>query len=52
MNICRATLSDAPTLVRLGHEAYRHYVVRIGRLPALMLADFTRHLLMTQFLLQ
>ena len=44
MNICRATLSDAPNLVRLAHEAYRHYVARIGRPPAPMLADFTRHI--------
>jgi ribosomal protein S18 acetylase RimI-like enzyme len=42
MNICRATLSDAPNLVRLAHEAYRHYVARIGRPPAPMLANFTR----------
>ena len=44
MNICRATLSDAPNLVRLAHEAYRHYIARIGRPPAPMLADFTRHI--------
>ena len=44
MNVCRATLSDAPTLVRLAHEAYRHYIARIGRPPAPMLADFTRHI--------
>ena len=44
MNICRATLSDAPNLVRLAHEAYRHYIARIGRPLAPMLADFTRHI--------
>ena len=44
MNICRATLSDASNLVRLAHEAYRHYVARIGRPPAPMLANFTRHI--------
>ena len=44
MNICRATLSDAPNLVRLADEAYRHYIARIGRPPAPMLADFTRHI--------
>ena len=44
MNICRALLSDAPNLVRLVHEAYRHYIARIGRPPAPMLADFTRHI--------
>ena len=44
MNICRATLSDAPYLVRLADEAYRHYIARIGRPPAPMLADFTRHI--------
>ncbi|MDC1001833.1 GNAT family N-acetyltransferase [Alphaproteobacteria bacterium] len=44
MNICRATLSDAPNLVRLAHEAYRHYVARIGRPPAPMLANFTRYI--------
>ena len=44
MNICRATLSDAPILVCLAHEAYRHYSARIGRPPAPMLADFTRHI--------
>ena len=44
MKICRATLSDAPILVRLAHEAYRHYIARIGRPPAPMLADFTRHI--------
>jgi GNAT superfamily N-acetyltransferase len=41
MSICRATLSDVPTLVRLAHEAYLHYVAHIGRPPAPMLADFT-----------
>ena len=44
INICRVTLSDAPNLVRLAHEAYRHYVARIGRLPAPMLVNFTRHI--------
>ena len=44
MNICRATLSDAPYLVCLADEAYRHYIARIGRPPAPMLADFTRHI--------
>ena len=44
MNICRATLKDAPYLVRLADEAYRHYIARIGRPPAPMLADFTRHI--------
>ena len=44
MNICCATISDAPNLVRLAHEAYRHYIARIGRPPAPMLADFTRHI--------
>ena len=44
MNICRATLSDAPYLVRLADEAYRHYIARISRPPAPMLADFTRHI--------
>ena len=44
MNICRATLSDAPTLVLLVHEAYRHYIARIGRRLSPMLADFTRHI--------
>ena len=44
MNICRATLSDAPYLVRLADEAYRHYIARIGRPPAPMPADFTRHI--------
>ena len=44
MNICRALLSDAPNLVLLVHEAYRHYIARIGRPPAPMLADFTRHI--------
>jgi GNAT superfamily N-acetyltransferase len=44
MNICCATLSYAPNLVRLAHEAYWHYVARIGRLPAPLLADFTRHI--------
>ena len=44
MYICLATLSDAPYLVRLADEAYRHYFARIGRPPAPMLADFTRHI--------
>ena len=44
MNICRVTLSDALNLVRLTHEAYRHYVARIDRPPAPMLANFTRHI--------
>lgn len=44
MNICRATLSDAPNLVRLAHEAYRHYFARIDRPPAPILADFTRYI--------
>ena len=42
--ICRESLSDAPILVRLVHEAYRHYIARIGRPPAPRLADFTRHI--------
>ena len=45
MNICCATFSDAPNLVRLAHEAYRHYIGRIGRPPAPMLADFNRHII-------
>ena len=45
MNICRATLSDAPILVCLAHEAYRHYTARIVRPPAPILADFTRHII-------
>ncbi len=45
MKICRATLSDAPNLVRLAQEAYRHYIGRIGRPPAPMLADFNRHII-------
>ena len=44
MNICRLTLSDAPTLVCLAHEAYLHYIARIDRPLAQMLADFTRHI--------
>jgi hypothetical protein len=44
MNICHATLSDAPYLVCLADEAYRHYIARIGRPPAPMLADFTRYI--------
>jgi len=44
MNTCRATSSDAPNLVRLAHEAYRHYIARIVRPTVPMLADFTRHI--------
>ena len=44
MNICRATLSDAPYLVCLADEAYRHYIARIGRPPAPMFVNFTRHI--------
>ena len=44
MNICRATLGDAPNLARLADEAYRNHIARIGRPPAPMLADFTLHI--------
>ena len=45
MNICRTTSRDAPNLVRPAHKAYRHCIARIGRSPALMLADITRHII-------
>lgn len=44
MDICRATLSDAPNLVRLAHEAYWHDIARIDRPSAPMLAYFAHHI--------
>ena len=44
MDICRATLSVAPNLVRLAHEAYWHYIARIDRPSAPMLAYFAHHI--------
>ena len=44
MDICRATLSNAPNLVRLAHEAYWHYIARIDRPSAPMLAYFTHYI--------
>ena len=44
MMIRRAISSDADQLSRLADDAYRHYIDRIGRPPAPMLADFNRHI--------
>jgi GNAT superfamily N-acetyltransferase len=40
LTVRRAEVSDVAALRDVANEAYRHYVPRIGRLPAPMIADY------------
>jgi ribosomal protein S18 acetylase RimI-like enzyme len=41
VTVRRASLTDVPALYLVSHEAYLHYVPRIGRMPAPMTADYS-----------
>jgi ribosomal protein S18 acetylase RimI-like enzyme len=40
VTVRHATEADVPALKVIAHEAYLHYVARIGRMPAPMTADY------------
>jgi ribosomal protein S18 acetylase RimI-like enzyme len=41
VTVRHATEADVPALKMIAHEAYLHYVPRIGRMPAPMTADYS-----------